>query len=100
MHSIWPTLTLKRALEGAGKRAESLHAPGSFPDQDGRRREYGDLLKQYLESGQPEKAAALAEKVLCGGTKNLFAVHQVAIVLVEASDFDVRRRCARSSATQ
>ncbi len=84
-----PTLTLKaRALMGAGKRAEASTLLESFPDQDAGGETTAMLLKQYLESGQPEKAAALAEKVFAREPKNYSHVHQVAIVLVEASDFD------------
>jgi len=84
-----PTLTLKaRALMGAGKRAEASTLLESFPDQDAGGETTAILLKQYLESGQPEKAAALAEKVFAREPKNYSHVHQVAIVLVEASDFD------------
>ena len=83
------TLTLKaRALMGAGKRAEASTLLESFPDQDAGGETTAMLLKQYLESGQPEKAAALAEKVFAREPKNYPHVHQVAIVLVEASDFD------------
>src|SRR6266436_572502 len=84
-----PTLTLKaRALMGAGKRAEASTLLESFPDQDAGGEITAMLLKQYLESGQPEKAAALAEKVFAREPKNYSHVHQVAIVLVEANDFD------------
>jgi tetratricopeptide (TPR) repeat protein len=84
-----PTLTLKaRALMGGGKRAEASTLLESFPDQDAGGETTGMLLKQYLESGQPEKAAALAEKVFAREPKNYSQVHHVASVLVEANDFD------------
>src|ERR1700686_1555223 len=84
-----PTLTLKaRALIGAGKRAEASTLLETFPDQDAGGETTGMLLKQYLESGHPEKATALAEKVFAREPKNYLQVHHVAGVLVEAGDFD------------
>jgi pilus assembly protein FimV len=84
-----PTLSLKaRALIGAGKRAEASTLLESFPDQDAGGETTAMLLKQYLESGQPEKAAALAEKVFARNPKNYLQVHQVASALVESGDFD------------
>jgi tetratricopeptide (TPR) repeat protein len=84
-----PTLTLKaRALVGAGKRAEASSLLESLPEQDAGGETTGILLKQYLESGQPEKAAALAEKVFAREPKNYSHVHHVATHLVDASDFE------------
>jgi len=69
-----PTLTLKaRALIAGGKRAEASTLLESFPDQDAGGDTTSILLKQYLESGQPDKAAALAEKSICSGTQKLCA---------------------------
>src|ERR1700737_413024 len=84
-----PTLTLKaRALIGAGKRAEASTLLESLPEQDAGGETTAMLLEQYLESGQPEKAAALAEKVFARQHKNYSQAHRVATVLVEAGDFD------------
>ena len=84
-----PTLTLKaRALMATGKRAEASTLLESFPDQDAGGETTAMLLKQYLESGQAEKAAALADKVFARDPKNYLQVHQVVIFLVEAGDLD------------
>jgi len=84
-----PTLTSKaRALIGAGKRAEASTLLESFPDQDAGGETTAMLLKLHLESGHPEKATALAEKVFARAPKNYAQVHHVASVLVEAGDFD------------
>jgi pilus assembly protein FimV len=84
-----PTLTLKaRALIGAGKRAEASTLLESFPDQDAGGDITSILLKQYLESGQPEKAAALAEKVFAREPKNYAHVHEVASALIESGNHD------------
>jgi tetratricopeptide (TPR) repeat protein len=84
-----PTLTLKaRALIGAGKRAEASTLLESFPDQDAGGDITSILLKQYLESGQAEKAAALAEKVFAREPKNYSHVHEVASALIESGDHD------------
>jgi tetratricopeptide (TPR) repeat protein len=84
-----PTLTLKaRALIAGGKRAEASTLLESFPDQDAGGDITSILLKQYLESGQPEKAAALAEKVFAREPKNYLHVHQVASALIESGDHD------------
>jgi pilus assembly protein FimV len=84
-----PALTSKaRALIGAGKRAEASTLLESFPDQDAGGETTAMLLKLHLESGNPENAAALAEKVFAREPKNYLQVHQVASVLIESSDFD------------
>src|SRR3984893_12166582 len=84
-----PTLTLKaRALIAGGKRAEASTLLESFPDQDAGGDITSILLKQYLESGQPEKAAALAEKVFAREPKNYSHVHEVASALIESGDHD------------
>jgi tetratricopeptide (TPR) repeat protein len=84
-----PTLTLKaRALISAGKRAEASTLLESFPDQDAGGDTTSLLLKHYLEARQPEKAAALAEKVFAREPKNYSHVHQVASALIESGDHD------------
>ena len=84
-----PTLTLKaRALIGAGKRAEACTLLESFPDRNAGGETTAMLLKQYLESGQPEKAAELAENLFAREPKNYLQVHEVASILVEKGDCD------------
>ena len=84
-----PTLTLKaRALIAGGKRAEASTLLESFPDQDGGGDTTSLLLRHYLESRQPEKAAALAEKVFAREPKNYSHVHEVASALIESGDHD------------
>ena len=87
-----PTLSLKaRALIGAGKRAEACTLLESFPDRDAGGETTTILLKQYLESGQPEKAAGLAENVFAKDPKNYLRVHEVASALIEKGGFDGAR---------
>ena len=82
------TLTLKaRAFIGAGKRSEACTLLESFPDRDAGGETTVLLLKQYQESGQPEKAATLAENVFAREPKNYLQVHEVASVLVDNKDF-------------
>jgi pilus assembly protein FimV len=84
-----PTLSLKaRALIGAGKRAEACTLLESFPDRDAGGETTTILLKQYLESGQPENAAGLAENVFAKDPKNYLRVHEVASALIEKGGFD------------
>src|ERR1700737_1978992 len=84
-----PTLTLKaRALMAAGKRAEACTLLESFPDRNAGGETTAMLLKQYLESGQPEKAAGLAENLFEKEPKNYLQVHEVASILVEKGDYD------------
>jgi tetratricopeptide (TPR) repeat protein len=84
-----PTLTVKaRALVGSGKRAEACSLLESFPDRDAGGETTSILLQQYLESGQPEKAAALAESVFAREPKNHTTVHEVASALVDKGDFN------------
>jgi pilus assembly protein FimV len=84
-----PTLTLKaRALIGAGKRAEACTLLESFPDRNAGGETTAMLLKQYMESGQPEKAAGLAENLFAREPKNYLQVHEVASTLVEKGDYD------------
>jgi tetratricopeptide (TPR) repeat protein len=84
-----PTLTVKaRALIGAGKRAEACTLLESFPDKHAGGETTAILLKQYIESGQPEKAAGLAENLFAREPKNYLQVHEVASILVEKGDHD------------
>ncbi|MCU1342796.1 MAG: Tetratricopeptide repeat protein [Candidatus Acidoferrum typicum] len=84
-----PTLSLKaRALIGAGKRAEACTLLESFADRNAGGETTAMLLKQYMESGQPEKAAGLAENLFEKEPKNYLQVHEVASILVEKGDHD------------
>jgi tetratricopeptide (TPR) repeat protein len=84
-----PTLTLKaRSLIGAGKRAEACTLLESFTDRNAGGETTAMLLKQYLESGQPEKAAGLAENLFAREPKHYLQVHEVASILVEKGDHD------------
>ena len=84
-----PALTLKaRALIAAGKRAEASTLLESLPEQDTGGETTALLLGKHLESGQPDKAAALAEKVFARDPKNYPQVHHVANALIAAGDFD------------
>jgi tetratricopeptide (TPR) repeat protein len=84
-----PTLTLKaRALIGAGKRAEACTLLESFPDRNEGGETTALLLQQYMESGQPEKAAGLAESLFAREPKNYLQVHEVAGTLIEKGGHD------------
>jgi tetratricopeptide (TPR) repeat protein len=84
-----PALTLKaRALIGAGKRAEASTILESLPEQDSGGETTALLLGKYLEGGHPDKAVSLAEKVFARDAKNYPQVHHIAVVLIEAGDFD------------
>jgi tetratricopeptide (TPR) repeat protein len=84
-----PALTLKaRALIGAGKRAEASTLLESLPEQDTGGETTALLLGKHLESGHPDKAVALAEKVFARDPKNYPQVHHVANALIEAGDLD------------
>jgi len=87
-----PSLSLKaRALIGAGKRAEACTLLESFPDRDAGGETTTTLLTQYLESGQPEKAVGLAEKIFAKEPKNYPRVHEAAKALMETGGFDSSR---------
>jgi tetratricopeptide (TPR) repeat protein len=84
-----PTLILKaRALSGAGNRAEATTLLESFPEQDAGGEITNMLIEHYMDSGQTEKATALAEKVFTQQPKNFALTHHVASVLLEAGDLD------------
>src|SRR5258708_3480283 len=81
-----PALTLKaRALIGAGKRAEASTILESLPEQDSGGETTALLLGKYLESGHPDKAVSLAEKVFARDAKNYPQVYHIAVVLIEAA---------------
>jgi tetratricopeptide (TPR) repeat protein len=84
-----PTLLLKaRALSGAGKRAESLSLLESVAAQDQSPAVIMPLLDHYVEGGQLEKAATLAEKLYASEQKHYVLAHRVAAALLEAGDPD------------
>jgi tetratricopeptide (TPR) repeat protein len=84
-----PTLILKaRALFGTGHHTEAATLLESLPEQDAGGEITTLLLEHYVESGQTEKAAALAEKVFTRQPQNFALTHQVATVLLEAGQLD------------
>ena len=84
-----PTLILKaRALSAIGNRAEAATLLESLPEQDAGGEITTMLLDHYMESGQTEKAAVVAEKVFTQQPKNFALTHHVATVLLEAGDSD------------
>ncbi len=84
-----PTLVLKaRALSGAGKRAEAMSLLESAAAQDPSAAAITPLLDHYVEAGQLEKAATLAEKLYAGEPKHYVLAHRVAAALLDAGDHD------------
>jgi pilus assembly protein FimV len=84
-----PTLILKaRALFGAGNRAEAATLLESLPEQDTDNEITNMLIEHYVDSGQTEKAAALAQRVFTQQPKSFALVHRVATVLLEAGELD------------
>jgi len=83
------TFVLKvRALTASGKAAEAGKLLETLPDRDSGGETTTMLLGMYMESGQPVKAAALAEKVYARDPKQYGVVHRVAGSLLEAGDLD------------
>jgi len=84
-----PTFVLKvRALTASGKSAEAGKLLETLPDRDDGGETTSMLLGMYMESGQPVKAAALAEKVYARDPKQYAVPHRVAGALLEAGDLD------------
>jgi tetratricopeptide (TPR) repeat protein len=84
-----PTFLLKvRALTASGKGAEAGKLLDTLPDRDAGGETTSMLLNLYLESGQPIKAADLAEKVFARDPKHYAVPHRVAGALLEAGDLD------------
>jgi len=82
-----PTLLLKaRALSGTGKRAEAMTLLELVAAQDPSAAAITPLLDQYVEGGQLEKAATLAEKLYALEPKNYMLAHRVAWALLDAGD--------------
>ncbi len=88
------------SVEGARACPRQARAPKprscwrSLPDQDAGGETTTMLLDQYLEGGQTEKAAALAEKVFARDPKKYAVAHRVATALLEAGDLDRARSSA------
>jgi len=80
------TVLKARALSGTGKRAEATSLLESVAGQDATPDALEPLLDQYLESGQPAKAAELAEKLFAQDAKNYVLAHRVASALLEAGE--------------
>jgi tetratricopeptide (TPR) repeat protein len=84
-----PTFILKvKALTASGKGAEAGNLLDSLPDRDAGGETTTMLLGLYMDSGQPVKAAALAEKVYARDPKQYAVPHRVAGALLEAGDLD------------
>jgi tetratricopeptide (TPR) repeat protein len=82
-----PTLVLKaRALSGTGKRAEALSLLESAAAHDPSAAAITPLLDHYVEGGQLEKAATLAEKLYALDPKNYLLAHRVAFALLDSGD--------------
>ena len=85
-----PTFLLKvRALTAAGKSAEAAKLLETLPDRDDGGETTTMLLDLYMEGGQAEKAAALAEKVYARDPKQYAVAHRVAVhVAAKPGDLD------------
>jgi tetratricopeptide (TPR) repeat protein len=84
-----PTFVLKvKALTASGKAAEAGKLLDSLPDRDDGGETTSMLLALYMDSGQPAKAASLAEKVFARDPKQYAVPHRVAGALLEAGDID------------
>ncbi len=84
-----PTFQLKvKALSAAGKGAEAWQLLEALPDRENGGETTSKLLSLYLESGNTNKAAELAEKVYARDAKLYAAAHSVAGALMDAGDFD------------
>ena len=75
-------------MTAAGKSAEAGKLLETLPDRDDGGETTSMLLGMYMESGQPVKAAALAEKVYARDPKQYAVPHRVAVALLEAGDVD------------
>src|SRR4029077_17131213 len=83
------TFVLKvRALTASGKSAEAGKLLETLPDREEGGETTSILLGMYMESGQPVKAAALAEKVFARDPKQYAVPHRVAGALLEAGNLD------------
>jgi len=81
------TFVLKvRALTSSGKSAEAGKLLETLPDREEGGETTSMLLGMYMESSQPVKAAALAEKVYARDPKQYAVPHRVAVALLEAGD--------------
>ena len=84
-----PTFQLKvRALTASGKGVEAGKLLETLPDLEAGGETTSMLLSLYLESGQPAKAATLAEKVYARDPKQYAPAHRVAGALLEAGDLN------------
>jgi pilus assembly protein FimV len=83
------TFLLKvQALSASGRSAEAAGMLESLPGQDAGGETTTILLDHYLESGNLEKAVALAEKLFARDPKQYKVAHQVASKLLESGDLD------------
>lgn len=81
-------LTLRaRALVGAGKRADATKVLEGLPELDSGTETSVLLTEQYLQGGQLDRAAKLAQKVF-ERTKKFNLAHKVGAALVEAGQLD------------
>lgn len=77
-----------RALTALGKAAEAGKLLETIPDLDTGGETTTMLLGMYMESNQPVKAAALAEKVYARDPKQYAVAHRVAGSLLEAGELE------------
>ena len=77
-----------RALTAGGKCADAAKLLESLPDQEAGGETTTMLLELYTESGQPEKAAVLAEKIFARDPKHYQVAHRVANTLLGSGDLD------------
>jgi tetratricopeptide (TPR) repeat protein len=75
-----------RALSASGRSADAAELLESLSDQDAGGETTTMLLDRYADSGQGDKAAALAEKIFTRDPKNYLMAHRVAVTLLEAGD--------------
>ncbi len=82
-------VTLKaRAMAAGGKRAEAASLLETLPDLDSGSEATTLLVEQYLLSGQPEPAVAVARKVFKRNPKNYELTYKVSTALLDAGELD------------
>ncbi len=77
-----------RALAAAGKRGQAATLLESLPDLDAGSEVTALLIEQYLQGGEPERAATLVLRVAERNPKNYELAFKVGAALVDASEVD------------
>jgi tetratricopeptide (TPR) repeat protein len=86
------TFVLKvRALTASGKAAEAGKLLDALPDRDEGGETTAMLLGLYMDGGQMNKAAELAQSVFARDPKHYAVAHQVAVALLDAGDLERAR---------